>query len=89
MIHKRIDNVGRFVVSLVQEDKMNKLEVREELMNYLRADEVAAMLQMSTRQICKMATANKIPAMRIGKFWRFDESKVTQYIALKYRNGYK
>jgi len=57
--------------------------------NYLTANEVSDILKLSTKQVYELAKRRKIPGVKIGKYWRFEEAKLFKYIEQRYGNGFK
>ncbi|WP_407670202.1 helix-turn-helix domain-containing protein [Pelosinus propionicus] len=57
--------------------------------NYLTAEEVGKMLQLSTKRIYDLAQRRQIPGLKIGKYWRFNEEKIFKYLESRYGNGYQ
>jgi len=43
--------------------------------------EMAKYLKLHEITICKLAAEGKIPAVRIGRVWRFDKNAVDEWIA--------
>ncbi|MDQ1333383.1 MAG: Helix-turn-helix protein [Thermodesulfobacteriota bacterium] len=43
--------------------------------------EMANYLQLHQITICKLSKEGKIPAVRIGRVWRFDKEVIDQWIA--------
>jgi excisionase family DNA binding protein len=43
--------------------------------------EVADYLKLHAITICKLCKENKIPAIRIGRVWRFDKEVIDEWIA--------
>lgn len=46
----------------------------------LTTDDVAGILGMSPSWVTDAACAGKIPARKVGRYWRFTEADVTAYI---------
>ena len=46
----------------------------------LTTRQVAKLLSVTTRSVCAWAKAGDIPAIRVGKLWRFRGSAVTKWI---------
>ena len=44
------------------------------------ADEVAKLLGLHPKTVQSMARAGKIPAIRVGKFWRFRKSEIDRWL---------
>ena len=47
----------------------------------MTTQEMAKYLKLHEITICKLAAEGKIPAVRIGRVWRFDKNTVDQWIA--------
>lgn len=45
---------------------------------YLTADEVAAILGVSAQSVRRWAKKGELPAIRIGKLWRFDPAVIRE-----------
>lgn len=45
-------------------------------------------MQISTKQVYELAKRRQVPAVKIGKYWRFNEEKLSKHIELRYGNGY-
>ena len=43
--------------------------------------EVSSYLKLHAITICKLSKEGKIPAIRIGRVWRFDKDVIDQWIA--------
>ena len=48
---------------------------------YATADEVAAMLGVSSVTVRTLARNGQLPAYRIGKLWRFDPAEIRAYMS--------
>lgn len=46
---------------------------------FITAKELGARWVVSERQIREMAAAGEIPAMRVGKLWRFSVDRITAW----------
>jgi len=46
----------------------------------MTTNEVAAYLKLHPITICKYASEGKIPAIRIGRVWRFDKDAIDKWI---------
>jgi excisionase family DNA binding protein len=55
-----------------QESKMPQIMTTKELAKYLKLHEIT---------ICKYAAEGKIPAIRIGRVWRFDKEAIDKWIS--------
>jgi excisionase family DNA binding protein len=51
----------------------------------LKTGEVAQILHVSSRMVCLWAECGEIPAIRVGKQWRFRQQDLTKW--LDYREG--
>ncbi|MBN1276932.1 MAG: helix-turn-helix domain-containing protein [Deltaproteobacteria bacterium] len=51
---------------------MAKIMTTKEVANYLRLHSIT---------ICKLSKEGKIPAIRIGRVWRFDKDVIDEWIA--------
>ncbi len=49
-------------------------------MKVLTVDEVASLLRLTRVTIYRMAKAGDIPALKVGKVWRFPEEEVEAWI---------
>lgn len=49
-------------------------------MNILTPKQVAAILQISPRQVSRLAQAEILPGFKLGSQWRFEESKIQNWI---------
>lgn len=47
----------------------------------MTTQEMAKYLKLHEITICKLAADGKIPAVRIGRVWRFDKNTVDEWIA--------
>lgn len=46
----------------------------------VRAEEIAPMFDCSTKTVLRMAKAGQIPAVQIGKLWRFRKSAINAWL---------
>ena len=46
----------------------------------LTVKQVAEYLQVNERTVYRMASANKLPAIKVGGSWRFKQSELEQWI---------
>ena len=46
----------------------------------LTVEEVAEYLKLAKKTVYKMAVEKKIPAFRVGKFWRFRKTEIDEWI---------
>jgi excisionase family DNA binding protein len=60
------------MIKLVKESIMAEIMTTQEIAKYLKLHEIT---------ICKLAAEGKIPAVRIGRVWRFDKNAVDEWIA--------
>jgi excisionase family DNA binding protein len=49
----------------------------------LTAAEAAALLQLSTKTLKRLAQAGRVPARRVGQQWRFSRSALLDWLAGK------
>jgi PTS system nitrogen regulatory IIA component len=47
----------------------------------LTADELARYLEVETASVLEWAERGKIPAVREGNFWKFDRSKIDEWVS--------
>lgn len=47
---------------------------------WLKLEQIAEYLQMSTSSIYKMAQKSKIPAYKVGRQWRFKKEAIDQWV---------
>jgi excisionase family DNA binding protein len=47
------------------------------------AEEIAPMLGCSTKTVLRLAKAGEIPAVQIGKLWRFRKSAIDAWLSAK------
>jgi len=59
------------------------------LKNLLTVKEVADILKLHPRTVTKMARNGEIPAIRIGRVWRFDEAAVHGWLSERLADGGK
>jgi excisionase family DNA binding protein len=53
------------------------------------ADEVAEMLGCSAKTVLRLAKAQQIPAVQIGKLWRFRRSAIDEWLSARLKcNGH-
>ncbi|SFM24754.1 helix-turn-helix domain-containing protein [Pelosinus propionicus] len=55
---------------------------------YVQVQRIAELLQIPESSIRRLAREHKIPAVKLGNLWRFDEAKVLKYLEKKYSNDY-
>ena len=48
--------------------------------NIMTTREIAGYLKLHAITICKLAGEGKIPAIRIGRVWRFDKEAIDRWI---------
>lgn len=53
----------------------------------LTSDEAASRLRIHAKTVIRMARRDEVPAVRIGKLWRFRESDLTRWIDDQVRSG--
>ena len=51
-----------------------------EALRLLTLDEVAKVLQVSKRTVCRMVDQKEFPAFKVGGQWRVRESELTKWI---------
>jgi excisionase family DNA binding protein len=51
--------------------------------NWLTLEQIAEYLQISTSSIYKMAQAEKIPAYKVGRQWRFKKEEIDRWVTNK------
>lgn len=56
--------------------------------NYLTPEDLAKIFKVPANNIRRQAREHKIPAVKIGNMWRFNEEKVLKYIEKKLKNNY-
>ena len=49
--------------------------------NIMTTREIAGYLKLHAITICKLAGEGKIPAIRIGRVWRFDKDAIDKWIS--------
>ena len=49
----------------------------------LTVEEVAEYLKLAKKTVYKLAAEKKIPAFRLGKFWRFKKAEIEEWIKNK------
>jgi excisionase family DNA binding protein len=54
---------------------------------FLTSSEVASMLSVSRRIVCRWAEDREIPAFKIGRQWRFRARQIALWISHKQRGG--
>ncbi len=59
---------------------MPEIMTTKELAKYLRLHEIT---------ICKYAAEGKIPAVRVGRVWRFDKEAIDKWISEGHKNPQK
>ena len=59
---------------------MSEIMTTKELAKYLRLHEIT---------ICKYAAEGKIPAVRVGRVWRFDKEVIDKWIGEGHKNPQK
>ena len=48
----------------------------------LTPEEVSAQFQLKVRQVKELARQGKIPAIKVGKLWRFPESSLKDWVRI-------
>ena len=48
----------------------------------LTLEEVSAFLNIHRATVYRMAQGGKIPAMKVGKVWRFQQEKINEWLTL-------
>ena len=61
----------RLALDFFKEDTMAEIMTTREIAKYLKLHEIT---------ICKYAAEGKIPAIRIGRVWRFDKEAIDKWI---------
>jgi PTS system nitrogen regulatory IIA component len=56
------------------------LNIMPDMPTFLTTDDVARMLNISPRTVCLWAELGKLPAVRIGKLWRFRRDAIERYL---------
>jgi len=56
-------------------------------MNWMTVQDVAKYLKLSTMMIYKLAQENRIPAVKIGRVWRFDKDAIDEWLKGKKTEG--
>jgi len=49
-------------------------------MRLLTAEEVSELFQLKIRQVKELARQGKIPAVKVGKLWRFPEDSLKDWV---------
>ena len=49
----------------------------------LTVEDVAEYLKLAKKTVYKLAAEKKIPAFRVGKFWRFRKTEIDEWIKNK------
>ena len=50
-------------------------------LSLLNTSQVAAWLGVSTRTLCLWAECSELPAIKVGRQWRFDPAAIQQWLA--------
>ncbi len=66
---------------------MTLIETLETKTEALKADELAALFDVTPQHIYKMAARGEIPSFRIAGAVRFDPHEVARWLRAKYPNG--
>ena len=56
------------------------IEVDEQRIRLLRTDQVARLLGISCRTVCLWAECSELPALKVGRQWRFRESEIQNWL---------
>ena len=49
----------------------------------LRTDEIAQWLGVACRTVCSWAECGELPALKIGRQWRFRQTQIAEWITLQ------
>lgn len=60
--------------------KMANADALEGYGDFLKAAEVASVLGVSSRMVTRLAERDEIPAIRIGRAWRFPRERIREYL---------
>ena len=74
-IINKFRNLSNYLINArkdVEEITMPQIMTTKELAKYLKLHEIT---------ICKYAAEGKIPAIRIGRVWRFDKEAIDKWIS--------
>jgi excisionase family DNA binding protein len=52
--------------------------------SWWNADQVAELLQLKKKRVYAMARKNEIPAVKIGKYWKFSPSRLQKWMERRY-----
>ena len=52
-------------------------------MQLMTVDEIATLLQLQPETIREMARNERIPAIKLGRVWRFDQAEILRWIELQ------
>ena len=52
-------------------------------MNWITVQEVAKYLQLSTMMVYKLAQSGQLPAVKIGRVWRFNQEAIDNWLKSK------
>ena len=63
---------------------MDELSMGDQI---LTVKQVAEYLQVNERTVYRMASANKLPAFKVGGSWRFRQSELEQWIKDNHNNA--
>ena len=55
--------------------------------HYLRIEEVARRFGVNTTTIYRLVKQGKLPAFKVGKQWRFSETRLEEWVADRERIG--
>lgn len=73
----------------LKNDFPNSIQQRGVKNIYLTANDVGKCLNIAVKKVYEMAKKGQIPGVKIGKYWRFEESKLFEFIEQKYGNAYR
>ncbi len=82
----RLENLEGSLVTLLQEVRIVKGDIQKNtngnptLESRLDAEEVAKILGVDIRYLYRLARDGKIPAAKIGKYWKFSPSKLKKWL---------
>jgi len=58
-----------------------------ELPDVLTANEVAQYLRLSAATVCRLAQAGEVPAVRVGRQWRFQRGLLDEWLNERMRGN--
>lgn len=53
----------------------------------LTADDVAALLRVSSKTVKRLAAEGRLPAQRVGRAWRFSKEAILEWLAHRERES--